>query len=1050
MSTVSSNTSNAVSNTPAVAVDRSAIVLLLFVISGATALMYQVTFVRAFVELYGSTTGAFGAVIAAFLGCLALGAALGGWFASKSSPLRAYALLEGAAAIGGWLIAWGLPRLQPLATLLAQQSLAGANVATWRFAIAGLVMALPIVSLGGTLPVLAKFRVQDRPRGFAAGSLQVANTFGAVIGSLLAVTWLLPAFGIRAGLAFIAALNLTLAVASLWLERMGPRGETVAASATSVDDTPVAATPFLLASLVTGFVVVALEVLFFRGLAQVTRGSLDTLGVLLATFLLANGAGGCLGLWFSRSGKRARSGFVTGIVGTALGVLWGLWMLFQLASMTPWPWLLAGQQAVTHWGRLAGEALTATVVLAPAAFFAGVAFPCVCQLQPRRQLGFASWVSWQVVMWTVGAILAGLIVPNWFFTTLGLRQALLVCAATLSLPLLLAFLLEHQSFRSGPSGSIVAVAILAIAALLFVPAGEGQSLWRDPLVFAHTTADHQLVAYGEGKVANVSVLQGPRGKVLKVNNTLSLGGSGVTRVEGIQGLLPAILRGECQRALVLGVGAGVTVGRLRDYGVEQVDAVELVPLVINSLPLFDEENGGLSAARNEGAVKIIDADARTFVRGVESNQYDLVVGDLYFPWLSDNGFLYTREHFEEIQRILKPGGVFCQWVPTHQLRWEELGIVGRTFADVYRRCTVWLARADFPFPVIGLIGGKEELEFDIGALEEWLDHHPQHELLTRHGLADVHQLSSLYIGGPFLFANPNFEREDLNTIERPIVEFLASQRIESDGVTALHNRRRLFELREDIVGRISTIGMDLKERAELQRELSNRAKVTASIFEATTLRLTAEVNRGLPEEQRVDDPELLELAAFNQLGTVLRVFPEDPETNDQMVELLLDQMRRQRFDIVVQATSSLLDEETIGSQPRFHNLRGMALFLAWCSEDSKALFADPLRHAKIEFDKAWQADRELVEAGVHLGIVAFLNGEEDEARATLAAARAKIRAPEHEEGHALPAMAEAIYQVLIGEPEKARASLQRANPRLPYFAPVFERLESALSGSQQT
>ena len=53
-----------------------------------------------------------------------------------------------------------------------------------------------------------------------------------------------------------------------------------------------------------------------------------------------------------------------------------------------------------------------------------------------------------------------------------------------------------------------------------------------------------------------------------------------------------------------------------------------------------------------------------------------VVGDLFFPWQAEAGFLHTREHFEHVRRLLRPGGVFCQWIPGHQMGWEEIGVIG--------------------------------------------------------------------------------------------------------------------------------------------------------------------------------------------------------------------------------------------------------------------------------------------------------------------------------------------------------------------------------------
>ena len=81
---------------------------------------------------------------------------------------------------------------------------------------------------------------------------------------------------------------------------------------------------------------------------------------------------------------------------------------------------------------------------------------------------------------------------------------------------------------------------------------------------------------------------------------------------------------------------------------------------------------------------------------------------------------------------------------------------------------VWLARLDFPFPVLGLVAGKTYLNLDVMELERRITQHPDQELLRAHDLDDPSWFLSHYLGDEFLFRNRReFQREDLNTIDRP-------------------------------------------------------------------------------------------------------------------------------------------------------------------------------------------------------------------------------------------------------------------------------------------
>src|SRR5258705_1753441 len=67
--------------------------------SGAAALIYEVTWTRLLTLQMGHTVAAASTVLAAFMGGLALGAALAGRFpVSPSRRLQAYAILEGVVA----------------------------------------------------------------------------------------------------------------------------------------------------------------------------------------------------------------------------------------------------------------------------------------------------------------------------------------------------------------------------------------------------------------------------------------------------------------------------------------------------------------------------------------------------------------------------------------------------------------------------------------------------------------------------------------------------------------------------------------------------------------------------------------------------------------------------------------------------------------------------------------------------------------------------------------------------------------------------------------
>src|ERR1041385_4258376 len=81
-------------------------------------------------------------------------------------------------------------------------------------------------------------------------------------------------------------------------------------------------------------------------------------------------------------------------------------------------------------------------------------------------------------------------------------------------------------------------------------------------------------------------------------------------------------------------------------------------------------------------LRMFIADARRFVRATAA-QYDVIVADLFHPARDGAGSLYTLEHFSAIRRRLAPGGLFCQWLPLHQLDEHMLRVIIRTFLEVF-------------------------------------------------------------------------------------------------------------------------------------------------------------------------------------------------------------------------------------------------------------------------------------------------------------------------------------------------------------------------------
>ncbi|MFN8643926.1 MAG: fused MFS/spermidine synthase [Candidatus Binatia bacterium] len=175
-----------------------AAVLAAFFVSGVAGLMHQVVWAKLLVQLIGATAYAQVAVLAVFMGGLALGAAwFGGRVDRRGGPLRTYARLEVAIAAYCLSLPVLLAVTESAYLALAARALAsGSLTILLRAGLAAVVVLPPAVLMGGTLPLLARAligRIEDTQRLVA--DLYALNSLGAVLGAGVAGLRTLPLLG---------------------------------------------------------------------------------------------------------------------------------------------------------------------------------------------------------------------------------------------------------------------------------------------------------------------------------------------------------------------------------------------------------------------------------------------------------------------------------------------------------------------------------------------------------------------------------------------------------------------------------------------------------------------------------------------------------------------------------------------------------------------------------------------------------------------------------------------------------------------------------------
>ena len=189
-------------------------VVVCFVLSGFAALLYQTAWMRQFSLVFGTSELAVAAVLSAYMGGLALGAAVAARFMHRvTRPVWFYGLLEGGIALS----AIAVPILLKFASFLYASAFgaqpepidaSGPGQSFFYLAVAFVVLAIPTCFMGTPLPLLTKYVVHSKEQiGPRVGLLYATNTAGAVGGTIAAGFFLLPTLGLNGTVYVGVAIN---------------------------------------------------------------------------------------------------------------------------------------------------------------------------------------------------------------------------------------------------------------------------------------------------------------------------------------------------------------------------------------------------------------------------------------------------------------------------------------------------------------------------------------------------------------------------------------------------------------------------------------------------------------------------------------------------------------------------------------------------------------------------------------------------------------------------------------------------------------------------
>jgi alpha-tubulin suppressor-like RCC1 family protein/predicted membrane-bound spermidine synthase/tetratricopeptide (TPR) repeat protein len=457
-------------------------VLLALFLSGLAGLMHEVVWAKLLANLTGSTAKAHAVVLSVFMGGLAIGAVLFGRRSDRRArPLLVYVVLEVAIGIYCLLLPWLTKGAGAVYEAAAAATFEQAGLKlVLRLILSLAVVMLPAILMGGTLPVLARYLVQEVAQTRkAVASLYALNNIGAVLGSGAAGFWLLPEFGIYGALAAASAMNF-LAAAIVWVANARTTYASEPRAQASVPElfsyTPSQFRLTLWALALSGFAAMGYEIVFLRIIALGFGSSTYSFTVMLMCFITGIGIGSWIvsvarierPLWWLAASQLAV--IVALIATTPLIERLPYFISSFRTTLIDWP---ADPGAIEPRGErnggfpvfLAAQAAYCFAMLLLPTICIGFGFPLVSQIQARSVATIGGTVGNTYAWNTVGNVLGVVITSLALMPGLGMEGAL------------------HAN-----------LALNAIAALLLLSAAAEASLVARGAAFGATAA--ALALYG--------------------------------------------------------------------------------------------------------------------------------------------------------------------------------------------------------------------------------------------------------------------------------------------------------------------------------------------------------------------------------------------------------------------------------------------------------------------------------------------------------------------------------------------------------------------------
>lgn len=825
-------------------------IFFLFFLSGVSALIYQVAWMKILTVEFGSTVYAVSTVLSVFMCGLALGSYLfGRWVDRTSRPLLTYATMEAILGVYAVVFLLSIPLVHEIYFAIERAFHPSfESFSLIKFAFTFILLLLPTTLMGGTLPVLSRYLGLDgRARARRLALLYSFNTLGAVVGSVgFAFFWIL-ALGVKGSILLSVGINLFLALATLGLHHLrGPFARRAAGADNSEEPLAVSTVEprgiplrrlAIVVAFASGFVILACEVLWTRLFINFLTGNALIFATILTAVLTGLAAGGFIA---SYCVERVRN--IAALLGAVQ--LTGAAFLALLVVRQSWvgeAFSLAYQSE----SQFAPFATLFFIVFVPCAVL-GITFPALIKWMSRGASTIGSDIGKLYAVNTAGAVLGSLVSGFVLIRALGVNGSLLALSVLYGVVAVLLFTGRIARLAA-------AAAVLLCVVLLLIPSVREPRYWynggfRQVMAIAEENTEF----LEEGVSATVGVAKHEADRYLTVNGIIVAQALPhdlwdlVTKAH-----LPMLIHPDPANVALVGLGAGISLGATEAYDLDRLDCIEISPEVVRASAHFTEFNGnGLADPR----LNLLINDGRHYLM-TTPHRYDVINVDPIDPPICT---LYSQDFFQICHDRLRDGGLMVQWLPLFRLSPDNIEVVLQGFLNVFEHTTVW-----YNGTAAILIGSKgQPMKIDLQRFLTRASDPRVQESLKMIDAPHPWMLLSMYVGdgSDFREAYPGPIPE--NTDNRPYLEYTVLR--SGDSADELSALQMLTKFSTPIEDHLDPAGLVPGYGTQLDR----MSRINSGFFQARLHMFVGQQERAEAllrktiTEQRISEEELMGLRHF--------------------------------------------------------------------------------------------------------------------------------------------------------------------------------------------